>query len=260
MRKNKLLEVETPQAGVRIEQDGVELHLKFDSDIEAIQSAINTEHPQNLVMENLRYLMGILMFIPAPEKILLLGVGGGSLIHFLQHYLPQSHITGVEYNSQLLDIAHTHLKLPPASDRLSYILDDAKNVIDQCSVTYDLIVVDIFEGGLTPPWLLEQPFNAQLKTCLSQQGAVAYNLLVNNEKTFSRFYNLLRKIYHQQTLCMETEDYENLLIYGLNFSTEEKTMTQHLDHCMLLAEDFDLPFSQILSVIYDINPVGSGII
>lgn len=260
MVDTKIFEATTPQAAIRIERFNQELHLKFDADRDAIQSAINIEQPHQLVMENLRYLMGILMFIPQPKNILVLGVGGGSLIHFLQHYLPEAQVTGVEFNSELMDIAHTQLKLPLASENLSYVIDDARNTIKQNETAYDLILVDIFEGGLAPQWLLQKSFTEALKQCLSKRGAVAYNLLINNKKSFSRFYGLLRQTYQQQALCLEAEEYENILVYGLNFKAEERSMTEYLEQCLCLEQEYDLPFTQILSVIYEINPSGSGII
>lgn len=261
---NNTFHANTFQTNLRIERSDEQLLLKFgsdtDSDTGAIQSAININRPHRLVMENLRYLMGILLFIPAPQKILLLGVGGGSLVHFLRYYLPAAHLTAVEYDPQLLQIAHDRLYLPQTSNRLSYVIDDARNYVTFCEQRYDLILVDIFEGGRVPGWLLEKPFTERLKNCLSVEGAVAYNVLIDSERGFKRFYQLFRQTYGQQTLCLETDNYENLLIYGLNFMSQKKTMTEYLHNSEPLTQQYDLPFSRILSVIYNINPVDSGII
>ncbi len=260
MAKNDIFEINTSQAKIRIENCGDELHLKFDSDLEAIQSVININRPYQLVMENLRYLMGILLFIAKPRKILLLGVGGGSLVHFIRHYLPQAHLTGVEHNQELLDIAHTHLNLPQPSRKLEYIIADARDYLTRCETSYDLILLDIFNDGQSPAWLLNKPTTRLLKSCLSDRGAVAYNLLLDSEKKFQHFYRQIRQIFIQQTLCMETEEYENLLVYGLNFEATKRTMPQHLQRGIQLGEKYGLPFNQILSSIYSINPIDSGVI
>lgn len=260
MAEKCIFESSTALADIRIERCNDELQLKFNTDSEAIQSAINIEHPHQLVMQNLQYLMGILLFIPEPKNILLLGVGGGSLVHFFRHYLPQCHINAVEYNPELLDIAFRHLHLPKASERLDYIIDDARSFLEQDTGVYDLIVVDIFEGNLSPPWLQQETFIQQIKTRLSSQGAVSFNLLINDKKTFKDFYRIFRTLFQQQTLCLEAEEYENLLVYGLNFSAPAKTMSLNLQLGWQLSQQYDLPFTQVLSAIYDINPVDSGVI
>ncbi len=260
MTGKRIFETTTDKARVRIEQNRQQLHLKFDSDREAIQSAIDLQRPHCLVMQNLLYLMGILLFIPPPERILLLGVGGGALVHFFRHYLPESRITAVDYNAELLEIASREMQLPAADERLQYVVEDARDFTANRQHNYDLIVVDIFDAGLTPGWLLQQPFSQQLKHCLTARGAVAYNLLPRSEHQANRFLQMLNPLFQQQTLYLETEDYENLLVYGLNFKAKAQRLEQQLQHCAELEEKYEIPFGQILSLLYDRNPQGSGII
>ena len=243
-----------------IKHDGDVMQLVFSSQPDAIQSAINTKKPHQLEMKNLQYLMGILMFIPAPEKILLLGVGAGSLIHFFQHYLPKCKITAVDYDQQLLEFSHQNMMLPEASDNLSYVIQDARQFISECTQHFDLIMVDIFDGSQSPDWTREKEFTLQLKNCLSNEGGVAYNMLIHSEAEFKTFYQLLRHTFSQQTLCLETEEYENLLLYALKNTQQTRTMMQNLEHAQQAQLEYQLPFGEILSVIYDINPVDSGII
>ena len=184
-----------------------------------------------LLMENLIYLMGILLFIPAPRNILLLGVGGGALVHYFCHYLPDSSINAVDYDAELLQIARERMKLPPADATLEYVVQDAAEFIQRCPRAYDLIVVDIFDAGLTPPWLLQQPLNQQLQQCLSKQGALAYNLLLLSEQRFNRFQQMLDRLCGQQTLYLQMEDYENYLAFCLNFKPARRSLNRQLQHC-----------------------------
>jgi spermidine synthase len=225
-----------------------------------VQSAILKSNPQQLVMQNLQYLMGILLFIPPPEKILLLGVGAGSLVQFFKFHFPETHITGVDLDAQLLELAHQNMLLPTTDERLEYIIQDARHYIAECTQQYDLIVVDIFNGSQSPGWVLQREFTQQLKDCLSERGAVAYNLLINSERGFQQFYSLLRQVFRQQTLCLESEKYANLLLYGLNFVTQKKSMTQLLQLAQQAEQQYSLPFNEILSVIYSINPQDCGVI
>jgi spermidine synthase len=241
------------------EQDDL-LELVFKNSPDAVQSAILKSSPEQLVMQNLQYLMGILLFIDAPKKILLLGVGAGSLVHFLRFHFADSHITGIDLDETLLQTAQRDMLLPVAGEKLTYVIDDARKYIENCSAQFDLIVVDIFDGSQTPAWVFSLDFTRKLQGCLSPRGALAYNLLINSERGFEQFYSQLRRVFRQQTLCLECEQYANILLYGLNFSTPPKSMGKLLQMAQRAEQKFDLPFHQILSVIFNINPQDSGII
>lgn len=260
MQKKLIYSARSNLTDISIEQCGAELHLKFNADGDAIQSAINREQPHQLVMQNLQYLMGILLFIPQPQKILMLGVGGGSLIHYLRHFLPHCEITAVEYNPQLMEVAFEHFQLPQTDGQLHYIVEDARKFVQQDTSLYDLIVMDIFEDDLSPPWLQQEGFIQHLKNRLSATGALTCNLLIDDEKKFKTFYRVFRKQFAQQALCLEAEEYENVLVYGLNFQAPCRSMSELLNLCWQLSDTYELPFSQILAAIYDINPTDSGII
>lgn len=253
-------QISTTHRNIDIQQKDGQLQLVFSNQPQAIQSAINIQAPQKLVMTNLQYLMGILQFISPPQKILLLGVGGGSLVHFFRHFFPQSHITGVDYDQQLIQFAQTKMQLPEAGQQLQYVFADARQYIQQCQQHYDLIVVDIFAGSQSPEWTRDKAFIQQLKNCLSNQGAIACNMLISSDQSFKKFYSLLRELFNRQTLCLESPEYENILLYALNFSVESRTMMQNLQLATELNDRYQLPFTEILQVIYNINPVDSGII
>jgi spermidine synthase len=258
MKQEIIHQAETQFGPVWIQQQQHILQLKFDP--LATQSEINSKQPYQLRMKNLQYLMGILFFIPPPRKILLLGVGGGSLIHFVRHYLPQTHITGVEYDAELLNIVQSYLMLPPEGEFVKYHIADARQYISYCQDSYDMIIVDIFDANESPKWLLQGNTIGQLKKLLSPRGAIGYNLLIDDEKDFNRFNQQLRNRFQRQTLFMETEEYENILFYALNFKAEKKSMPEYMELGLQLHETYPLPFNEIMATAYSMNPAGDGLL
>lgn len=256
MSVKELFKTHTQHGPVWVNQKQEILQLKFDK--LATQSEINTHRPHELRMKNLQYLMGLLMFIEAPRKLLLLGVGGGSLIHFVRHYLPQTHITGVEYDAELLQIAQDHLMLPPADAFINYQIADAREYIEYCQDSYDLIIVDIFDAFQSPDWLLKSTTINRMKALLTARGAIGYNLLINSEKDFKGFYQQLRNRFERQSLFIETEDYQNLLFYALNFKVPKRSITEYMQLALQLYETYPLPFSDVMATIYSMNATDSG--
>ena len=94
----------------KIETAHNSIHLVYDRDRlelrgrdKALQSVINLGKPQQLELANLEYLMSVLLFMPAPRRVLMLGTAAGSLLHFLQHHFPQADITAVDIDAELIE-------------------------------------------------------------------------------------------------------------------------------------------------------------
>ena len=61
------------------------------------KASLDLENPHHLELKNLEYLMAVLLFIPDPERILMLGTAAGSLLHFLKYHYPEARITAGRY-------------------------------------------------------------------------------------------------------------------------------------------------------------------
>lgn len=239
-----------------IKQKGDVLYLH--SNDQAIQSALNLKQTHKLELKNLEYLMGCLMFIPKPERILLLGVAGGSLIHFFKHYLPNSHITAVDIDADFIQQMQLQFHLPQADDNLNYVFSDAQSWIQQNQQTYDLIVVDVFNSHQMPEWVMQSQFIQSLKSSLSQSACLALNTLLNSDRDFTQAYSLLRKIFDKRTLCLAAEGYDNTLMYAFNSAPVHNDMAFLLNQAQQSSLLYNIPFHQILSIIFNTNPVDSG--
>jgi len=226
----------------------------------ATQSAINLQQPHKIILQNLEYAMGCLMFMPPPEKILLLGVGGGSLIHFFRHYCPKASITGVDIDDALLKTMHDNFMLPRTDALLSYEIADAQTWVKHDKNKYDLIVVDLFNEDSMPQWIVEKEFMQDLKNISGAQGCITWNTLIATDQEFNSFYSNLRTIYQQRTLCLAAEDYENTIAYSFNCCLEQSDMGYLIQLAQQHTEHYELPFHKVLNVIFNTNPVDSGFI
>jgi len=253
-----IFKAETAYTSLTIEQKGGQLLLRTDGD--ALQSVINQQNPQILALKNLRSLMGILLFLPPPERICLLGTGGGSLIHFLRFHYPKSHITAVEIDHELLEIMHAKMSLPRADDLLTYVIDDASHFIDTSEQKFDLIIADLFLGIQSPPWLLQSASMHRLNAMLTDTSGLCYNLVIDSEVDFKAFYANLRTVFQQKTLCLPVEGLDNTIAFALRHQPEDLEMAEYMQKAFELSDQHDSNYMEVLSAIYATNPVGSGII
>jgi len=247
----------TKHTSLSIVRTAHSLELRFGED--SLQSRLNIKYPHRLELKNLRFLSGILLFLPAPQNILLLGTGGGSLVHFLRYHYPKSHLTSVDFDAELQELMHQKMNLPGADENLKYVIEDAAHFLDHCEQRFDLILVDIFDGSQSPDWLLDLPSIRQMYSLLSDQGAVAYNLLIESEHTFNLFKRYLSRIYEQQVLFLPVEGYDNELAYGFRARPTRREMSYYLQHASNMTEMHDINYNEVLAAIYNANPVGSGL-
>ena len=256
--KPPIFKAKTAYASLTIEQKGDLIYLRTDDN--ALQSVINRQNPERLELQNLHSLMGILLFLPVPEKICLLGTGGGGLIHFFRHHYRNSQVTAVEIDGELLEIMHERMNLPHPDERLTYIIDDARHYIDTNQQKYDLIITDLFLGNRSPDWLLQETSMQSLYSMLTHKGGLCYNLVIDDEDDFKAFYASLRQIFDQQTLCLPVAGLDNTIAFALRQRPPDCDMSEYMQKALELGEQHEISYLETLSAIYATNPSGSGII
>ena len=226
----------------------------------SLQSVINLAKPNQLALRNLEYLMAALMFIATPQRILMLGTAAGSLLHFLRHYYPEADITAVDIDSELVTQLLDRGILPAADERLTYVCEDAARIMQNPDQRFDLVIFDVFNGAQSPPWLLEKSALQQLHDLTSDNGALAFNLLVDSDHDFKLFYRDLRQIFGQQTLSLPVSGLENKIVYAIRAASQGNDMASNMQTALELSTQLEIDFMPILSVIYNTNPVGGGLI
>eukprot|EP00494_Astrolonche_serrata_P016707 UN16878 len=121
-RKSKNFNIETAYNQIEVRYCAGEL--EFRSHDNALQSVIDLKQPHRLALPNLEYLIAVLLFISTPKRILMLGTAAGSLLHFLQHHYPDSSITAVDIDAELIEKLLQMNILPEAGEKLTYVYDD----------------------------------------------------------------------------------------------------------------------------------------
>lgn len=116
------------------------------------------------------------------DNILILGVAGGSVIKTLVEEIKyKGKITGVEIDSEIIEIANTYFKLNEIQN-LEIINDDAFEYVLKTKDKYDLIVIDIFQDTTMPNFLFEDFFINRINFLLNLNGFILFNTMVMKDK------------------------------------------------------------------------------
>ncbi|HYO24256.1 MAG TPA: fused MFS/spermidine synthase [Lacipirellulaceae bacterium] len=171
---------------IRVRRRGNVRTLLFvrDSGEEVLESRINLKAPHVLQFEYLKHLFTSYLFRYPQQDVLIIGLGGGSMIHFLQHADPGVRIDAVEIDPLVVKLADEYFAVR-SSDHVRLITADGLKFISEPSEakTYDAIYLDAFlkpsagtDATGVPLALRTQEFYKHLQSRLKPGGVVAFNI------------------------------------------------------------------------------------
>ena len=115
-----------------------------------------------------------------PARALLLGLGGGTLAALLARRCPGAVMVGVEHNAEVLAVARSDFGLDALAG-LEIVEADAFAWVEEHATSepasYDLICLDLFDGGRLASGTLARPFLRQVAALLRPDGVVSINLM-----------------------------------------------------------------------------------
>jgi|CXWL01.1.fsa_nt_gi predicted membrane-bound spermidine synthase len=85
----------------------------------------------------------------SPQNILLLGLGGGSALFWLRRRFPKAHLTAIEIDPLMIDLAKKYFKVDKIKN-LKIVNADAVEFIKNTKDKYSLILMDCYQGYTTP--------------------------------------------------------------------------------------------------------------
>jgi spermidine synthase len=129
------------------------------------------------------------------KNILILGLGGGSVIKTLQKkFSYKKSIVGVEIDPVIVKIAEEEFKMSTI-ENLKIICDDAFNFMDKNKSKYDLIIVDLFIDTKIPSSFFDISFWKNIVEASTKNGNILFNASLdsNNEHEIINISSFLYK-------------------------------------------------------------------
>lgn len=160
-----------PAALVRTEGDRRTLEFMAGD----VQSEMRLSDPDALVLAYTRALMGFALLVPRPRHIVMVGLGGGSLLKFCYRYFPHARITVLELRADVIAL-RAQFCIPPDDARLSVIHADASVWLAQAHAIADVLIVDGFDRAGLPPALGSARFYSHCRRALCDGGVLAANM------------------------------------------------------------------------------------
>ncbi len=246
-----LISEKTPWGNIEVWQKDRVRDLYIE-DKSSIQSQLNLDQKEKLLLKNTRAMMSFLLFQPNPESVLLLGLGGGGIIHFLCHWFPKLKITAVDISKQMLHIAKKYFEISN-TPQISLKTADAFTYLTQTNKkNLSVILVDIHDGKRTPDFLYNPYFMDQCFQALSPKGVLVINAIVNNDQDFLNIMTALRTHFTGVSLCMPLKQHQNVLLFAFK-SRDELNIDQLHHQTTQLQQKYDIEFDQFVKSIVKVD-------
>lgn len=148
------------------------LHFNWDS----TQSAMLLNDPCALVAAYTRKMMAFLLFNPTPRRILMIGLGGGSLAKFCHRRFPEADITAVDIDPDVIALRDEFL-VPRDDSRFRVICADGAGIMGSApGDAYDAILIDAFDAQGIAASLSGSSFYRLASQRLAPNGSLVMNL------------------------------------------------------------------------------------
>lgn len=153
-----------------VEQSGKVRYLKFGNHIK--QGAEDLRRPERVHLHYQRTMLEV-FDSGSYERCLCLGLGAGSMPKYIQQNRLCQRVEVVEVNPVVVDVARNYFGLP---DGVRVHKRDAMEFVVGSSMSYDLILVDLFDKAGTPIEFKMLSFYQKLQALLRDGGVVVVNM------------------------------------------------------------------------------------
>ena len=111
-----------------------------------------------------------------PRTVLLLGGGAFTMAEYMARQLPNTHIDVVEIDPGLENISRQYFSYQSLPN-VKLIFDDARTYIQRTNRHYDVVLIDVYNGGEIPYSLLTAEYGSELARITREDGLVVANLI-----------------------------------------------------------------------------------
>ena len=190
--------------------DGKSRFLYFN--VRLMQSEMSLKAPNDLAIRYTQKMMAFLLFQPHPKRIVLIGLGGGSLIKFCYQRMPGTQLTAVELDPDVIAFRDTFL-MPPDDERLQVLEADGAEFLENTTKGIDALLVDAFDKTGFAPSLANREFFDNAYAKLSGNGVLVINL-AGEKETYAGLIGEAMHVFDDQVIVISVPDDGNHILYA----------------------------------------------
>lgn len=237
---------------VIVADDGNRRSLYLNDD--TLQSSMYLDKPATLVMEYSHAMMCALLFVSRPRRILLIGLGGASLVRFLFDLIPDTVIEVAEIDAGVIEAARKFFFLGEDNGRLLVYQQPGEEMVRQklaVGTAYDLVLVDAFDDHGAARALLERPFLDNCRRLLTADGVFAMNLWNRPQDRFPSIFATIAEVFRDNAFKLPlTEAYRNAIAFGFPSQIKARELHRLRPAAHKLGQRSGINLARYLRILY----------
>jgi spermidine synthase len=135
------------------------------------QSVVKVGDPDHIELPYARAMMSGLALCPEPKRVLVVGLGGGSIPNFLHKHYPETQIDAVDIDPVVVEVAKQFFGFNEDATMKAQV-QDGRQFIEERPNTYDVIFLDAYGSEDIPYHLTTREFLEAVRRSITAQGVV----------------------------------------------------------------------------------------
>lgn len=193
-----------------IVDDGRLRYLHFG--LNYVQSVMRIDQPERLDLRYTQKMMGFLLFMPEPARVLMLGLGGGSLAKYCYRRLPEARISVIEIDPDVIALRR-HFSVPDDDARFRVIRGDGFSYLGESRETVDVLLVDAFDADGLAQSVSGGAFLHAAHARLADDGILVMNL-TGERSRYAALIDEAATIFEEQTLLVPVKNDGNFVLFA----------------------------------------------
>jgi len=161
-----------------VDEHGNKRCLKFNTkSSKTNQSCQFKDDPQKLVFNYAKLVFSSLLMTDNPKRVLIIGLGGGTLSNTIHQLYPDTYIDNVEIDPAVINVAREYFGFFE-NEKIKTYTQDGRIFIKRAKLknqSYDWIILDAFNGDYIPEHLLTKEFFEETQSILAKGGIISAN-------------------------------------------------------------------------------------
>ena len=225
------------------------------------QTCIDRNNPQRLVFDYAKMTLSALLLQPDPERILIIGLGGGTLPNALRDILPGAVIDTVEIDEAVVRVAKQFFGFAEDKQNRVYV-QDARVFGKRAALRgeqYGLIILDAFDGEYIPEHLMTAEFLSEMRGLLSNDGVLVANTFASSKlydyesatyaEAFGEFLNFRLPTSGNRVILVP----QARLDFDARRPMDRKTLRANADSLKASIAPYDVPLNHYVGTLLSLS-------
>jgi spermidine synthase len=218
------------------------------------QSCFFKSRPESLVFNYTKLLFSALLINKQPERILIIGLGGGTMSNTLHQMFPNSRIDNVEIDPSVVKVAQQYFNFIENSKIKTYT-QDGRIFIKRALLKkqkYDWVIFDAFNGDYIPEHLLTKEFLNETKQLLNADGVLTANTFSSSE-LYAHESATYQAVFGEFFNVRNTSNNNRIILVTPGQLPSDKELRQRIDRLKSPLAPFNIDISAVYSSITSSN-------